>query len=386
MRKNYSSLAVILLLFIAALIFPSFKNKITMDNAEKYKVTNLAGSKYSGQPIDGSGDKATFTSDLGNVTIDASRNLIVLDNSAIRTVSPKGTVNTLFGGNIFDINGNEKKVEEIPSDMWGGRAGIVGIVVDKKGAIYFCDPSARTINKINSDKTIEHFAGDIYGSPDYDKIPNGDGDLKTVVLRGPMDMCMDKAGNIYLNDKFRMVRKISINGQVTTLAGKVFDTIGQRAEEPVYKSGTGGNASLANIGGIAVDSKGNVYVSQFAINCILKITPTGTVSTFAGDPSDTKGSTQDGKGTAARFFKPSALACDANDNIYVGDKRRVRKITPDGMVTTIAGASEDDDYTPAFLDGDGSVALFTNIHGIACDGAGNIYVTDEARVRKIVRQ
>jgi hypothetical protein len=387
MKKKIYSVSFIATLLISSFIFQSFKKNIPMANAEKYKVTTLAGGPYSGQPKDGQGDKASFTSYIGNLTIDATGNLLVLEFSCIRKVSPNGMVNTLFGLNVVDENGKEKKVPEIPREMTGGRKGITGIVVDKKGAILFCAPFARIINKISNEKTVEHFGGGSYGNPGDDKVnPNGDGDLTTVVLRGPTDMCMDKAGNIYLNDKYRMVRKISTNGQVTTLAGKAFDTIGQQAEEPVYKSGTGSNASLANIGGIAVDSKGNVYVSQTAINCILKITPAGAVSTFAGDPTDKEPSTKDGKGTAARFFEPGSLACDASDNIYVGDKRRVRKITPDGMVTTIAGASEDGDFTPAFLDGEGSLALFTYIKGIACDGSGNIYVTDASRVRKIARQ
>jgi hypothetical protein len=181
-----------------------------------------------------------------------------------------------------------------------------------------------------------------------------------------------------------MVRKISTNGQVTTLVGKKSD-VKENAENPELKSGTGSISSLANIGGIAVDSKGNIFVSQPDINCLVKITASGVVSIVAGNPSDTKGSTKDGKGTAVRFLLPGPIAIDASDNIYVAQKRKIRKITSDGTVTTIAGSSADDDYTPSFNDGDGNVATFTSIRGIAYDGAGNIYVTDEARVRKIVR-
>jgi hypothetical protein len=358
-----------------------------MGNAEKYKVITLAGSKISGNPTDGPGVKATFTRDLGTITSDGAGNLFVIDRRCVRKISPDGTVTTLLGRTVYDTNGNEKETEEMPSELKTGNLGIIGLIVDKKNGIYLCSPAYKGIFKIGNQNKIDVFAGGGSGSPDYATNPNGDGNLKTVTLQGPCDMGIDKAGNIYLNDKFRMVRKISGSGQVTTIAGKASDVyIGRNAEEPIYKSGTGNNASFANIGGIAVDSKGNIFVSQPDIFCILKVTPNGTVSTFAGDPNSTEVSSADGKGTSARFLAPATLAMDGSDNIYVADKRKVRMITPAGVVTTIAGASKDNDFTPAFSDGDGSVALFTSINGISCDGAGNIYVTDEARVRKIAKQ
>lgn len=332
-------------------------------------VTTLAGNGEN-RTIDGPGNQASFSGEMGNLTIDATGNVYVMDFTNLRKVLPDGTVTTLFGSGIYDTEGNPK---EIGREL---EKGARGIVIDRTGTIFISEKFGHGINKITDEKTVVNYAGQSqYSGSD-------DGDLKSAEFKGPKDMCMDKAGNIYLIDNYYKVRKISADGKkVSTLAGN--DEQGGE-----FRSGTGKAASFKDIGGITVDSKGNVYVSQPDINCIIKITPTGVVSPFAGDPAVTNGFTKDGTGKAARFLRPGAIACDADDNIYVADSRKIRKITATGVVTTIAGASKDGDSVGGFRDGDGQKALFTSFDGIACDLAGNIYVTDltNYRIRKISKQ
>lgn len=385
-NKNVGAIVLILVL-AAGLGFRTPRLPHPMQNTESYIVSTLAGNQGTGEPRDGNKSVASFTNDLSSLVVDAVGNVYVNDARSLRKIAPNGTVTTLFGQNVYDATGKSKPVPTMVSTVnEGSIVEIVGLALGLANTIYI-SAEERAIYKLANTKTLTRFAGRM-PEAEFNEHPNGDGDLKSVKFRSPQDMCVDRAGNIYLVDKFRMVRKISVDGNVTTIAGKVNDTMGQRAEEPVYKSGPVATATLSNIGGIAVDSKGNIFISQRDIHCIVKITTSGVVSTFAGDAASTEGATVDAIGIKARFFTPGAMTIDANDNLYVADKRKVRKITPQGQVSTIAGgASRDEDWwQPGYQDGDGSVALFTSLRGINCDVAGNIYVVDEGRVRIIKRK
>ena len=146
-------------------------------------------------------------------------------------------------------------------------------------------------------------------------------------------------------------------------------------------NGTGTSARFSSPGGLAVDSAGNVFVADTNNEMIRKITPQGVVSTFAG-LAGTPGAA-DGMGPAARFAGPSGVAIDAADNVYVVERTNhtVRKITPTGTVTTLAGLAGN----PGSADGAGAAARFNQPGGITVDSAGTIYVTDTTNntVRKI---
>ena len=141
---------------------------------------------------------------------------------------------------------------------------------------------------------------------------------------------------------------------------------------------TGTSASFNKPQGVVVDANGNVYVSEYSGNKIRKITPEGVVTTFAGSSSS---GTSNGTGTAARFSRPNGLAIDASGNIYVADEwnHRIRKITPAGVVTTFAGSSSGSN------NGTGTAAQFNYPSGVAVDGNGNIFVCDRSNhlIRKI---
>jgi len=145
-----------------------------------------------------------------------------------------------------------------------------------------------------------------------------------------------------------------------------------------YTDGTT-NAQFSQPSGVVTDSKGNLFVTDSSNNAIRKITPSGTVSTFAGS---TAGSA-DGQGTVAQFFRPNSIAIDANDNLYVSDtgNHLIRKITGTGLVSTLAGTAR----TAGFVDGTGTSAQFNRPFGLTLDVSGNVYVADNANnsIRKI---
>src|SRR6266850_5666867 len=224
--------------------------------------------------------------------------------------------------------------------------------------------SARGQSNYSGAYYFNSFAGNAFG---------GNGSGSQAILNPPNGTAVDGAGNVYVADTYNYtVRKITPAGIVTTLAGVA--GYGGSAD------GTGSDARFNFLNGIAVDSAGNVYVTDFS-NTIRKITPAGIVATLAGTPG-VHGSA-DGTGSAAQFWQPWGIAVDSAGNVYVADhgNSTIRKITPAGVVTTIAGVAG------AFgsADGTGSVARFNSPSGIALDTSGNLYVADtlNSTIRKI---
>ncbi|MCU1347624.1 MAG: repeat containing protein, partial [Acidobacteria bacterium] len=182
----------------------------------------------------------------------------------------------------------------------------------------------------------------------------------------------DNAGNLYVSDYINCtLRKILPTGEVQTLAGM--------KGMPGTTDGRRSAARFWSPLGTAVDSHGNIFVIDSGWNIIRKVTPDGLVTTFAGSPV-ASGSHADGPGAAARFTYPQAIAVDNNDNLYVGDYSRLRKITPDGNVTTLAG-----DGTNGVVNGTGTAAEFYNIGGIAFDASTNSLVITETQ-HSVVRR
>ncbi len=371
MKKTIYSLAMITTLIISAFIFQSFKNNnaIAEPPAETYMVTTLAGNGTN-FAIDAKGDKAAFTSSLGHLTTDSNGNVYVIDGGRICKITPEGEVNTLFGTDIYDSESNPKTIGQYLNSA-------DGICIDKSNNLFISQQNRHMIIKIAGEKTVTDYAGDGGNKG------NDDGPALSSGLSSPKGICIDKAGNIYVADSYNgKIRKISADGKtISTFAGK-----GVRGD---YEPGTAAKAaSFSDLMTVAVDSKGNVYTPQTygRGNCIVKITPAGATSMFAGDIDKAGG--QDGTGKAAGFLNITAITTDAQDNIYVAEVRRVRKITPAGVVTTVAGASKQGDSVGGFRDGEGSKAMFGYLNGIAVDAKGNIYTSDfeTFRIRKISKQ
>lgn len=135
-----------------------------------------------------------------------------------------------------------------------------------------------------------------------------------------------------------------------------------------YLDGTGTAARFWTPWAVVVDSQGNVFVGEEGGKRIRKITPTGVVTTLAGNGTS---AFLNGTGTAAAFFGPTAMAIDKNDNLYVCDRTRIRKVTPAGVVTTFAGNG-----VAQITDGPAAQASFNSLVGITIDTDGNLFVSD----------
>jgi sugar lactone lactonase YvrE len=191
-------------------------------------------------------------------------------------------------------------------------------------------------------------------------------------FNSPIGIANDALGNLYIADYGNhKIRKISADGQtLNTLAGS--GTAGSA-------DGSGSAATFKNPSGVATDGAGNIYVADYGNHKIRKITPAGVVTTLAG--SGTAGAV-DGTGITASFKNPYMLVVDATDNIYVADNgnHKIRKITPAGVVTTFAGSG-----VAGGTNGTGIAATFNGPAGITMDVTGNFYVTESAgcRIRMI---
>lgn len=184
----------------------------------------------------------------------------------------------------------------------------------------------------------------------------------------PAGMTCDLSGNVFVVDSANhLIRKITSAGVVTTFAG---------SGSSGSTNGTGTAASFNNPFGIAIDSAKNLYIADTSNNMIRKITPQGVVTTLAG--STTSGSS-DGVGTSASFNGPRGITVDSNDIVYVADtlNNKIRKITADGTVTTFAGPAAGT-TTSGSTDGTTNSARFNSPYSIAADGANNLYVADYA--------
>ena len=188
----------------------------------------------------------------------------------------------------------------------------------------------------------------------------------------PCALAVDPAGNVYVADD-QLIRKISPAGVVSTFAGTF--SVGGSTDGPRA------SALFQNPAGLALGPDGTLYVADTENHTIRKIAPDGTVSTIAG-LAGSSGSA-DGTGSAARFQYPTGLALSPTGNLYVADtaNHTIRQITPAGVVTTFAGSPG----VVGSTDGVGSAAQFLDVDHLVIDAAGNIFVSDRqnATVRRI---
>jgi sugar lactone lactonase YvrE len=293
------------------------------------------------------------------VAVDGAANVYVADSEAgtISKISPAGQVTILAGR--AGVRG--------PGNGLGANARFIiprGVALDQAGNLYVTD--AYTIRKVTPAGEVTTLAG----KPGYPATPDGPG--SEARFSWPSAVAVDGAGDILVGDRYA-IRKIAPAGQVTTLAGS--------ANRAGSIDGTGSNARFSdNEKGIAVDGGGNIYVADTLNHMIRRITPAGAVTRFAG--SLRQGSA-DGSGTNASFASPCGLAIAPDGMLYVADtgNHTIRKVTPAGVVSTLAGTAG----TAGSTDGPCSRALFNQPRGIALDSAGNIIVADAGNraIRKI---
>jgi len=201
---------------------------------------------------------------------------------------------------------------------------------------------------------------------------SSDGEGTSASFAGPQGLAIGSDGAVFVADvRNHTIRKIMADGTVSTLAGRPGVSGAIDASD--------GSATFNSPTGVAVNSSGDVFVVEFGGHKVRRITAAGAVTTFAG--TGVAGS-DDGPGVSASFSNPYGIAIDTNDNVYVADwgNNLIRKITPAGVVSTLAGSG-----VPGAADGNGTAASFQRPQALAVDASGNVFVADTSnnKIRKI---
>jgi uncharacterized protein (TIGR03437 family) len=316
--------------------------------------------------IDFSGDGGPATSASGHpigVAVDLSGNLFVADwQGRVRKVARNGIITTVPDG------GSPPAGSGYP----------VGVTVDTAGHLFIADTYRNRVQKISPDGTIVTVAG--VGTAGF----SGDGGPATSAqLHHPSAVAVDGAGNLFIVDYNnyeenapegnRRIRKVSVEGIITTVAGG--------GKESPGDGGPAVDAVLAPIG-VAVDGDGNLFIADLEAGRLRKVSPDGTISTVAGNGGQCCFAGDGGPATSAQLYFPTGLALDSGGNLLIADGPRIRKVSPGGTITSVAGNGS------FGLSGDGGPATGAQlgvISGIAVDAADNLFLTDlsHGRVRKI---
>jgi M6 family metalloprotease-like protein len=314
-------------------------------------VSTLAGDPGVSGNTDGIGSTARFNSPAG-LTVDSCGTVWVADsgNSTIRKIPLTGQVTTFVGAAFSG------------KDVAGSNAPFhspVALAFDPGGTLYVVDQGNCSVSQVTPDGRVVAFAG-MVGVPG-----SVDGQGTMARFRFPTGIAVDTATNIYVADTANhTIRKIGRDGLVTTFAGTT--------RTPGSTDGLGPDALFNSPTGLASDRFGNVYVADQANCAIRRITPEALVSTIAGSPG--KSGINDGVLASARFNYPTGIAVDGSGNLYVADRNNstLRKITPSGVVTTLAGVPGKD----GSIDGALNAARFMCPSGVALDAQGLLYVAD----------
>jgi sugar lactone lactonase YvrE len=330
------------------------------------QVSTLAGSPGIAGTNNGTGSGALFNQPQ-DVAVDSFGYLYVADtgNHAIRKMTISGTVSTLAGapgsfGSVDAAGSNARFYQP------------AALSVDGQANVYVADYYNSTVRKITSGGMVSTLAGSVgvFGSVD--------GTNASARFRGPQGIAVLSTTNTTLfvadsgNGTIRRTTSSGASWITTTWAGSA---------SAASADGLGADARFSAPGSIAVAGDGTMYVADSGNSTIRQITPAGPVSTLAGAAGVTGGT--DAQGGNARFFGPQGVARDSSGNLYVADSANgtIRKISPGGAVTTLAGSLGN--FGPD--DGLGASARFNQPTGIAVDSAGYLYVADSWNhtIRKI---
>ncbi len=319
-------------------------------------VSTFAGTAGAAGATDGIGRAALFNQPAG-IAIDVADNLYVADigNSTVRRITPTGVVSTLAGaaGKYATVDGigSEARFQN-PS----------GVAVDARGNVYVVDFGSNTIRKISPSAVVSTLAG----SPNVAGAADGSG--ATARFREPTGIAVDAIGNVYVADSANStIRRITPDGNVSTIAGSP----GASGSD----NGAGSAARFRYPTGVTVDSTGTVFVADQENRLIRKVTNAGVVSTYAGEESRTQID-----GSQGGFLDPHGIALGGDGTLYIAEQagQAIRTVSRSGDVGTFAGHLIVGDE-----DGDRTVARFRDIWAIASNASGDIFVGDDAAIRKV---
>jgi hypothetical protein len=325
-----------------------------------FLVTTVAGSSTEAGYINGQGLNARFKEPEG-IAVDKTGNIYVSDkgNNCIRKITQDGNVTT-FAGSVDALNGYV--------DATGSSARFsapLGLCIDNNEILYVADQFNHRVRKVSKAGDVTTLAGITWNTaPDGGQI---DGDASVATFNTPFDITADSHSNVYVADFYNnKIRKITSSGTVSTIAGGDYYHYG-------HQDGDATTSLFSTPAFVAADPSGNIYAIDGDGHLLRKITSTGTVSTLLGP-------IEPGMEGISGLFFARGLTTDKTGNVYFGISTGVIKMTPEGKVIRLAvgGIGE--------LDGPVQVATYRAIAGIAVDDNGNIYITDNNRVRKIAWQ
>lgn len=325
-------------------------------------ITTVAGDGTTALSGDGGAATQAKLYRPSGVAIDANGNILIADtqNNRIRSVSVTGVITTVAGGGVALGDGGLALNALI--------ANPTGVATAANGNFYITDAGNSRLRKVNAAGQISSIAGN--GTPGF----SGDGGLATdAKIADPSAVTVDAAGNVYFADRVNLrIRRVAANGIINTFAGN-----GSAAF-----SGDGGAAGSAGIAvplGVTRDANGNIFIADTGNSRIRKVSTDGLIGTFAGN-----GIGDGGLATRALLEGAGDVAIDKMGNLYVAEYygQRVRKVTPDGNIFTVAGNGE---YG---FSGDGGPASSAKLNyptAVALDAIGNLYIADYAnnRIRKV---
>lgn len=333
-------------------------------------LTRVAGTARPGFSGDGGPALNAQLDSPQSVAVDSVGSVYIADtsNNRVRKVSPTGIISTVAGSTaLVGFSGDGGPAVD------AGLDGPIAVAVDIVGNIYILDVVNLRIRKVTTDGVIQTIAGN--GAQGY----SGDGGpaIQTSLGAQVGGLCVDGSGNVYLStsgaNSYR-IRKISFDGIIATVAGTGISGV----------SGVGGaavNAQLYSPRGVAVDGAGDIFIAD--TERILEVSPAGVLTSIAGGA--TQGYAGDGGPAASALFKSAiSVAVDSNGNIFIADffNDRIRHISANGIITTIGGEGS------ASYSGDGGLAVLAQLNtplAVASDSSGVIYIADylNNRVRKV---
>jgi trimeric autotransporter adhesin len=328
------------------------------------RVVQTIGGGFSG---DGGPAAKALLHNPGGVAVDRQGNVYIADtrNERIRKVSPGGTITTFAGGGsgISGASGPATSAYfQLPT----------AVAVDGQGKVYIADSSASFVYRVSPGGILTRFAGMLPAGGVAFGFSGDGGPATSAQLNSPGDVAVDGHGNVYISDTGNnRVREVSASGTIRTIAGTgVAGFSGDR--------GPATSAKLDQPAGIAVDGHGNVYIADRYNARVRKVTPSGTITTVAGNGQGGV-SFATGRATSTPLNDPFSLAVDAHGNLYVSaDDRNVFKVSPGGTITPVAGLIRSSPLPKGSGVGgpatSASLVIANAFGGLAFDRQGNLYI------------
>jgi sugar lactone lactonase YvrE len=384
-------------------------------------ITTVAGDGSFGYGGDGGTATSAELNQPSAVAVDSSGNLYIADsgNSRIRMVWPIGTISTFAGTGIQGYSGDGGQATGAQIAAWGvtvdsaGKLyiyggdsrlrmvwpdGIIstmeggsvppgstvalrtqlqypeGLATDPNGYVYFAEAGNHVVRRLGTDGTLTVVAGN--GTPGY----SGDGGSAIgAQLNSPSAVAVDASGNLYISDSGNnVIRKVGADHTIGTIAGT--------GTGVCPGSGAATATQLLDPAGLAIDSKGNLYIVDSGHGCVLEITPAGQVSTIAGGsaPNADVFLSDQTTANATTLYVPQGVAVDSSGDVYIADTGNacIRKVKPGGTIAVVAGNGV---FGYAGDGGAATSAQLSAAWSVAVDAAGNLYIADtlNERVRRV---